>query len=485
MASTHPSRRCLSVDDPIVAAAHEGGRVIELGVRQAIALAPPIHRRDRKLLALRYTSSARLESLRTSFGWRWVGLGLFHRAWPLLSRLACAYRATAARDTRVVAVVGSLGKTTTTRSVAAVLGGNPDARVRNYYSHLAAGVLAIRPRDRYRVFEVGISERGTMEQYARMLEPNVVVVTSVTREHHTSLPDLDVTRTEKAAMVRALPASGIAILNGDDENVRWMASQTRAVVRTFGFGADNDVRAVDCRIDWPRGMRLKVLVAGEEHEVRVRLLGRHLVYPVLGALAVAFAEGVSLHEAVAALEALEPAPGRMETVPLANGAFIIRDDSKGTLETIESALDVLAEIPARRRFVVLGDVEEAPTSPDSLYPSLGARLASIADRAVFVHADPEGPRYIPGASRAGAASEAMTDARAGVLEAARILGRELRAGDVVLVKGAGAQRLERITLAVTGHTVLCQLAACGGQITRCSECPMLARGWASATRVFV
>ena len=85
--------------------------------------------------------------------------------------------------------------------------------------------------------------------------PDVAVITAVGSEHHRSLGTLEVTRAEKSWMVQALPAAGVAVLNGDDPNVMWMRQKTRARVVTFGFGAACDVRADDVRLDWPRGTR--------------------------------------------------------------------------------------------------------------------------------------------------------------------------------------------------------------------------------------
>jgi UDP-N-acetylmuramyl pentapeptide synthase len=199
-----------------------------------------------------------------------------------------------------------------------------------------------------------------------------------------------------------------------------------------------------------------------------------MVYPALAAVAVALAEGVSLEHALAALAELSPTRGRLETVALANGAFVVRDDYKGLPETIDAALDVLAEIPARRRIVVLGDVEEAHGPVEPLYARLGERVASIAARGVFLHHYEEGPRYTPSAAAAGLP---VVDARGGVHEAIAAVAEDLGPGDVVLVKGGAAQRLDRVSLALAGRQVGCELRACVAHVTRCDVCPMLERGW--------
>ncbi len=301
-----------------------------------------------------------------------VRQGIAYRAWPLLSRLARLHRRTLARKTRVIAVTGSFGKSTTTRAIVAALGlPRHDAMLFNSWSWIAFALLRIRPGQRHAVIEVGISKPGQMKFYARTVNPDVAVITSVGSEHHRSLGTLEVTRAEKSWMVQALPASGAAVLNGDDANVMWMRSKTRARVVTFGFGAACDVRADTVRLDWPRGTRFHLTAFGQERDVAVRLLGRHMIYPILAAVAVAQLEGFTLDRALARLSELEPTRGRMQPVLLPNGVTVLRDDFKSALETVHTALDVLGEIPASRRVVLLGSVNEPPGAQRPIYQAIG------------------------------------------------------------------------------------------------------------------
>ena len=146
-------------------------------------------------------------------------------------------------------------------------------------------------------------------------------------------------------MVRVLSPEGLAVLNGDDPHVRWMATQTVARTVTVGFGKDNDVRATDVRLDWPRGTRITLQANGKTWTLTSRLLGTHLVYPILAAIAVALAEGVPVEAALPRLERLTPSPRRLEPTRLDSGAVLIRDEFKGTPESFRAALNVLADVP--------------------------------------------------------------------------------------------------------------------------------------------
>lgn len=405
-----------------------------------------------------------------------VRQGIAYRAWPLLSRLARLHRRTLARKTRVIAVTGSFGKSTTTRAIVAALGlPRHDAMLFNSWSWIAFALLRIRPGQRHAVIEVGISKPGQMKFYARTVNPDVAVITSVGSEHHRSLGTLEVTRAEKSWMVQALPASGAAVLNGDDANVMWMRSKTRARVVTFGFGAACDVRADTVRLDWPRGTRFHLTAFGQERDVAVRLLGRHMIYPILAAVAVAQLEGFTLDRALARLSELEPTRGRMQPVLLPNGVTVLRDDFKSALETVHTALDVLGEIPASRRVVMLGSVNEPSGPQRPIYQALGQRIAGMASQLVVFSHDFE--PVLSGARRGGMPRTAVTDAGHTVRDAAEALSRLLLPGDVLLIKGRGPEKLDRVRLILEGREVGCDIRYCSFRTVECEDCAMLERGW--------
>jgi UDP-N-acetylmuramoyl-tripeptide--D-alanyl-D-alanine ligase len=397
------------------------------------------------------------------------------RIGPFLCAVARRYRTTAIRSTRVVAVVGSFGKTTTSRAVVAALAAPQRHSGLNSEAWVALGLLRIKPGQRHAVIEVGISRPGQMVQRAQTVRPDIAVVTSVGSEHNRSLTSLETTRHEKAEMVRVLPASGLAVLNGDDPNVSWMAGETRAPVMTFGGGAGTDVRATAIAIDWPHGTRFTIHTPQGARDVRIRLVGRAMVNAVLAAAAVALHEGQRLDEVLARLETLAPTPGRLEPVRLPSGAMLLCDEFKAPEETIDAALDVLADIRATRRIVVMGDVDEPARPQRRIYRRLGQRIGRCAERAVFVTRDEHFSSSRAGAREGGLPAGAITKVRS--VSAALEQLRDLGAGDVVLIKGRHTQRLQRIVLALTGRDVRCDLEYCNARLMECTQCPMLGRSW--------
>lgn len=410
---------------------------------------------------------------RTPIGRIRLGIAVVRRAWPLLAPLAALHRRTLARRTRVVAVTGSFGKTTTARAIEAALGLPVVTSGHNAGGFVAWAVLRIRPARRHAVVEVGLFERGDLERYAGLLRPDVAVVTAVGSEHQRSLGDLEAVREEKSRIVRAIGATGHVVLNGDDPNVLWMRSLARGRVATFGFADDNDVRASAVTLDWPQGTRFTLSTREGAREVFTRLIGRPGVYAVLAAVTVALEEGIPLDRALAGLGDLGPTRSRLEPVRLAGGAILLRDEHKSGEATIDVALDVLADIPATRRIVVLGELTDPIGSRRAVCRRLGERVARIASGAIFVTEIGAAP-YRIGAARGGLPAERVLDAGPSVRTATEALRRDLRAGDVVLIKGRGSQRLDRVSLALMGRDVRCELAFCDVKIA-CDRCPMLER----------
>ena len=203
-----------------------------------------------------------------------------------------------------------------------------------------------------------------------------------------------------------------------------------------------------------------------------------MVYPVLAAVTVALTKGLSLDQILPAIGDLTPTRGRLEPIPLANGAYLLRDDYKSPLETIHAALDTLSEIPARRRMVVLGDVSEPPGSTGPIYRNIGMHVAKTTSRAIFISLSRKGLKnYAAGAKRGGLPSSSIIKVHHDIFKVIDLLQTNLTHGDVVLIKGRAHQQLDRISLALSGKKVRCNAVICQSRSIRCQDVPMLERGW--------
>ena len=230
------------------------------------------------------------------------------------------------------------------------------------------------------------------------------------------------------------------------------------------------MRATDIHLDWPKGTRFVAHVGGEAWPVATRLVGRHMVFPALAAIAVAHLEGVPLPDAIAALERLTPTPGRMQTMELTSGAFALRDEFKGNEDTFVSAFETLAEIPAQRRIGVIGGISEEHGR--QAYRTVGAGAAKVLDQVVFVGSRKNMAAFRAGAAQAGMAPECVSHVHF-AHEATELLRDQLGPGDVVFMKGRWQQALGRVGLALAGRDVKCRADPCPFKRMLCDMCPFL------------
>lgn len=361
-------------------------------------------------------------------------------------KLAWLWRRTFARRQKVVLVVGSFGKTTTTRAIQTAFGIMSDTVAKNFnYSGLIAwNFLRLPVRQPVVVIEVGIKHPGQMARFVAPLKPDAVVVTCIGDEHIFSFGTREGIREEKTNAVRLLRPGGIAILNGDDPNVRWMAEQTRARVVWYGFEPTNAYRADSWDRNWPGLSRLHYTTPGGPGCLETDLIARESCYAPLAALAAAVELGCPLATAARRLHAFATTPGRLNRLRSPHGFWLIRDDFKSTLETIHLAMDLVRDLPARI-ILVLGGIDAPAGTFATVHRNLAKFISAAVDEVILVKGtwrddfSPEFRRQVSSTSRLQRFQK-VDDYRAAI-EAVRL---RAQPDEVVLIKGRTNEGLGRI-----------------------------------------
>ncbi|MBI3287364.1 MAG: alanine racemase [Chloroflexi bacterium] len=346
----------------------------------------------------------------------------------------------------VVGVTGSMGKTTAKEAIAAVL----EARMpvfKNYANYngrfglpIALGRLKL--EQRLAVLEMACDSFHEIEDLAKLTGPRVGVVMSVGPAHLEYFGSLENIALEKGRLLEALPGAprGYALLNADDELVHTMATRTRAQVITFGSVEGADLRASAVEVD-RQGTRFVFDHRGQRYEVRLRLLGRHNIYPALAAIGVGIVYGVPVREAIQRLAELSPLPGRLNPLEGVQGCTLLDDSYSANPASMLAALEVLEQLDGGRKFAVLGDMAELGSWEEEGHRQVGRRAAEVVDELTTLG---ERARWIAQeAIRHGLPGE-----RVGVTyraeDAARRVAERVLTGDIILVKGSAEARLERL-----------------------------------------
>ena len=359
-----------------------------------------------------------------------------------LQRLARCWRERRP-DLRVVGITGSVGKTSTKEALAGVLR-------RRYCTHKNEGnlnteiglpltLLELRPEHEAAVLEIGGAYApGEVALLAGIARPRIGIVTNVGPSHLERMGTIEAIAATKSELVAALPSDGLAVLNGDDERVRAMAALAPCPVITYGQGADCDLRATDVRSLGFDGLTCLVEAPGEAPvALRVPLPGRHSVYTALAVAAAARRLDLTWPEIEAGLDGVM-ARGRLQRLSGPNGAVLIDDTYNASPVSMRAALDLLAEAPARRRLAVLGGMAELGSMEAEGHEMVGTQAARVADL-VITYKPLAG--LIAAAARAAGGRVIETQTRA---EAVALLRSELRAGDIVLLKGSRGVAMDEI-----------------------------------------
>jgi UDP-N-acetylmuramoyl-tripeptide--D-alanyl-D-alanine ligase len=349
---------------------------------------------------------------------------------------------------RVVAVTGSVGKTTTKEMLRAMLGtfGPTHAATASYNNHWGVPLtLARAPREAdFAIIEIGTNHPGEILPLTRLARPHVALVTTVERAHVGHFGSIEAIADEKAAILEGLEPGGTAVLPADHPLfARMLAHAGEARVRRFGRGAEADARLLSLAAD-AEGSDVRASIGARETTFRLGAPGAHMAMNALAALAVVDSLGLNVGRAAGTLASFAAVGGRgtRRRIAVADGEALLLDESyNASAASVRAALQVLALQPAKRRVVVLGDMLELGDDGPAEHNGLAEPVASTADLLFTCGVLMRGlydsvPARIRGVHAGDSA--ALLPAVIGAL----------RPGDAVLVKGSLGSRMSRIVQAL-------------------------------------
>jgi UDP-N-acetylmuramoyl-tripeptide--D-alanyl-D-alanine ligase len=387
---------------------------------------------------------------------------------------------------RIIAVTGSVGKTTTKDAIYAALSGRISVRAseKTFNSDIGVplAVLALpngwnnplawavnivwglgvalfsRSYPEWLVLEVGADRPGDIRRIAQWLRPDIAVLTGVPEipahvEYFASPEDV---LKEKRSLAEYLRPGGKLVLHGDDERAASLRGDFRGASITYGISSDLDFHASHEEIVYenekPAGVRFRANHGASSIPVALfGALGRPRTLAALAAIAVADCVGVDGVTAAQGLNGWKPAPGRLRLIEGTRGSAIIDDTYNASPAAVFAALDALGELKTGgRKIAILGDMLELGRHTKEAHRQVGERAARAADMLMTVG-------FRSRASASAALDAGMPDANIRQYEigeserAGAELVRELQPGDVVLVKGSQGIRMEKAVKILMAH----------------------------------
>lgn len=357
----------------------------------------------------------------------------------------------------LVAITGSVGKTGTKEMLACALASceTTHASAGNLNNHIGVPLsLARLPQGAaYGVFEVGMNHPGEIGPLSRLLRPQTALITTIAAAHTEFFSGLDAVADAKAEIFDGLEAGGTAVLNRDNAYFDRLAAAARSAgagrIVSFGESGNADARLLDWK-PAAAGGTVTAAIDGAELSYEIAYTGRHWALNSVAVLACVHAAGAPVEQAARALRTLGPGTGRgvRHRIPVEGGHCELIDESyNASPAAVRAAIATLAEtaplVPGGRRLAVLGDMLELGEEAERWHAELAGDLEAAGIDLVFtagplmahLHSALDAPRRGAHAPQ----SEALAD----------ILAAQLRAGDVVLVKGSLGSRMGPVVRRLT------------------------------------
>jgi UDP-N-acetylmuramoyl-tripeptide--D-alanyl-D-alanine ligase len=353
-----------------------------------------------------------------------------------------------ASGTKVVAITGSAGKTTTKEVTWEFLA----TRYRvvrnrgNFNNHigLPLSLIELRQRPEIAVVELGMNHAGEISTLVRVAEPDVRVWTNVGEAHVGFFQSVDAIANAKAEIFEGATSATVLIANADDDRIVARLSRFGGRVVTFGIDRAADVRATLVRSRGIDGMDAVIATPRGAFDVSTPLIGRGNLANVLAATAVASEFDVPLADIAERAARLAPAAGRGEVLRLGSEVTVIDDSYNANPTATKGALDVLADATGRSRCVaVLGEMLELGEGAVALHEDVG-RAAAAAKVSLLIAVGGDPARALADAAIGACMAGATVQYVATSDEAADAAATLIRPGDLVLVKGSRGVRTDRV-----------------------------------------
>ena len=359
----------------------------------------------------------------------------------------------------LVAITGSMGKTTTREFVTQVLRSQfsvyqTPGNYNNLFG-LPLALLGLAPEHDLGIFEMGMSAPREIAEMCRIAAPDIGIITNVAPVHLQFFNSIEDIARAKGELAQALPPDGELIYNIDDTLVSEIANRFSGRKISFGFSEHADIRASHIRIVSLSETRFRLSYAETACEAAIPLPGAHFVMNALPAVALGLRRNIPLDKIVDSLARLQQASMRGQILRFKEGFSVIDDSYNSNPRALMSMIELLAKMPSfARRILVAGEMLELGNDSDSLHAECGAYAAkSGLDLVIGIQGAAR--RIVDAAVNAGL-PESHVRFFPTSAEASNFISAEIRKGDLVLVKGSRGVHTEKIIQSLRSHFELSQ-----------------------------
>lgn len=350
-----------------------------------------------------------------------------------------------------IGITGSVGKSSCVEACTAILSQKfkvlTDRSKTSLKLSLPTLLLKVTPQINKVILELGIEARGEMDYYLSLIQPQTIIYTKISYDHSDKLGSWEEIVEEKGKLISQLDNNGLAILNFDDPSSKKLAEICKGTVVFYGTNPQNClIWAGNIKIeDYKTTFELNLGV--ERIKVNYPILGLQEVYPALAAAVLGVVNKVPLTKIKLALESVKPSEHRMEVIEGPNNSIIIDDTENSSLVSIEASIDTLQQMSARRRVLVLSEMRGLGQYSESLHRQIAQKI--FKEKIDLVFLGQANAQIIAQELISLGFWEERIFANLQNSQIVSKLLKNLRKGDIVLIKGDKSIRLDEVVKRVS------------------------------------
>ncbi len=348
---------------------------------------------------------------------------------------------------KVVGITGSIGKTTTKEFTSALLAQrfNVLKSEGNFNNHLGLPLSVLKLEDDHEiaVLEMGMNHAGEIKYLTQIAPPDVAVITNIQPVHLEFMKNMTNIADAKKEILEGMKPNGIAVLNGDDPWAKKISSSWKGEKVYFGIMRNWDISAQNIQKLGIDGMSFELNYGGRRERAAISFFYESMLSNFLAAVAVAFTFSVPVEQVIEQAAQLKPSAGRGTVFLLKEDKRLIDDSYNSNPTALRTTLKSVAEVPAKRKIAVLGDMLELGEDAGEYHFSAGKQVVESGFDLLFT----VGPlaKYMAEGARDRGMPKERIHTFGNSQEAAESLGTFLERGDLILVKGSRGVRMEYIT----------------------------------------
>ena len=288
-------------------------------------------------------------------------------------------------DIPLIAITGSVGKTTTKELISHILSSKYKVlkTVGNYNNHIGLPLTLLNLNKSYDIIvtEIGMNHLGEISKLSKIANPNTCIITNIGTSHIGNLGSKENIFKAKMEIVKGMN-KGDLIVNTNDEYLDNLSSSNNYNVIKCGFDESNDLYAHDINCDTNKSI-FKIKFNNNIYQVVFNIPGKHLITNVLIAIKCCLNYGIDIKTIIDKIDSFKSINNRMEIINISNNNILISDTYNSSYESLTGALNVI-KMYKQNKIIILGDILEIGNYKDDIYNKIDKKLQGIDNKKVYL-----------------------------------------------------------------------------------------------------